>query len=113
VAFLEGISSKEEAKKLCQILAPAPVLLNMVEHGATPSITPADAQELGFRIIIFPFAAIAPANDAIRSTFVRMKETGTTGLAPDFTPKKLFSIVGLEEAIAVDMAAGGALYGKV
>ena len=85
----------------------------MVEHGATPSITPVEAQELGFRIIIFPFAAIAPAYDAIRNTFQMIKETGRTGLAKDFTPKKLFSVIGLKQATAVDLAAGGQMYSKV
>ncbi|EXJ58530.1 methylisocitrate lyase [Cladophialophora yegresii CBS 114405] len=113
VAFLEGVSSKEEARTVCQELSPIPVLLNMVEHGATPSWTPQEAQELGFRIVIFPFAAIAPAYEAIRSTFEGIKKTGRTGLAADFTPKKLFSIVGLKQATAIDAAAGGQLYSRV
>lgn len=113
VAFLEGVTTEQEARDVCRQLAPAPVLLNMVEHGATPSWTPAEAREFGFRIIIFPFASIGPAYDAIRQTFVRIKETGKTGLVKSFTPKKLFSIVGLEEAVAVDAAAGGSLYDRV
>jgi 2-methylisocitrate lyase-like PEP mutase family enzyme len=113
VAFLEGITSREEAREICQIMKPTPVLLNMVEYGATPSITPEEAQEMGFRIIIFPFAAIAPAYYAIRDTFVKIKKTGLTGLDASFTPKKLFTIVGLKEAMKVDAAAGGALYSKV
>ena len=113
VAFLEGITSLEEAKEMCKVLEPMPVLLNMVEHGATPSITPEEAQELGFRIVIFPFAAIAPAYEAIKSAFQLLKRTGKTGLASDFTPKKLFTIVGLKEAIEVDVAAGGNEYSKV
>jgi 2-methylisocitrate lyase-like PEP mutase family enzyme len=94
-------------------MAPTPVLLNMVENGATPRITPAEAHELGFRMIIFPFASIAPAYDAIRDTFEMIKQSGETGLAADFTPKKLFSIVGLKQATAVDLAAGGQMYTKV
>ena len=105
--------SREEVKGICQVLAPTPVLLNMVEHGATPSITPSEAHELGVSVIIFPFAAIAPAYDAIRNTFQMIKETGRTGLAADFTPKKLFSIVGLKEATAIDVTAGGQMYSKV
>jgi 2-methylisocitrate lyase-like PEP mutase family enzyme len=85
----------------------------MVENGATPSWTPEEAQELGFRVMIFPFAAIAPAYEAIRNTFERVKKTGRTGLAADFTPKKLFSIVGLKQATAIDAAAGGELYSRV
>ncbi|KIW32182.1 uncharacterized protein PV07_03743 [Cladophialophora immunda] len=113
VAFLEGITSKEEARTICQVLAPTPVLLNMVENGATPSWTTEEAQELGFRIIIFPFLAIAPAYYAMRDAFERVKKTGRTGVPGDFTPKKLFSIVGLERATAIDAAAGGSLYSKV
>lgn len=113
VAFLEGITTAEEAKEACRRLSPTPVLLNMVEHGATPSWTPAEAQAFGFKIIIFPFASIGPAYEAIKDAFVRIKETGKTGLKKDFTPKKLFTVVGLEEAIDIDAKAGGSMYTKV
>ncbi|KAJ4860031.1 phosphoenolpyruvate phosphomutase domain-containing protein [Trichoderma breve] len=91
VAFLEGVTTKEEAREVCL----------------------AEARELGFRIIIYPFAALAPAYEAIRSTYLRIKETGVTDIDPTFTPKKLFTVVGLKEATAVDVAAGGQLYEKV
>jgi 2-methylisocitrate lyase-like PEP mutase family enzyme len=85
----------------------------MVEHGATPSWTPAEAQELGFRMMIFPFASIGPAYQAIKDVFTKIKEEGKTGLDASFTPKKLFTIVGLEQAVKVDNASGGSLYSKV
>jgi 2-methylisocitrate lyase-like PEP mutase family enzyme len=113
VAFLEGVTTEQEARAVCQRLAPTPVLLNMVEHGATPSWTPAEAKELGFKIMIYPFASIGPAYEAIKQTFVQIKNTGRTGLGKDFTPKKLFTIVGLKEAMGVDAAAGGSLYSHV
>lgn len=113
VAFLEGVTSEDEAREVCRLLSPSPVLLNMVENGATPSWTPAEAKKLGFRIIIWPFAAIAPAYEAIRSTYRRIKDTGSSGINPEFTPKALFTIVGLKDAAAVDAAAGGSLYNKV
>jgi 2-methylisocitrate lyase-like PEP mutase family enzyme len=113
VAFLEGVTSREQGRAICEILSPTPVLLNMVEHGATPSLTPQEAQELGFRIIIFPFAGIAAAYKAIRQAYQSIKETGRTGTEADFTPKKLFSIVGLDQAVAVDAQAGGAFYNMI
>ena len=85
----------------------------MVEHGATPSITPLEAQDLGFKVIIFPFAGIAPAYYAMRDTYAKIKKTGKTGLVQAFTPQKLFNIVGLDRAIAVDQAAGGCDYLKL
>ncbi|KAK1729589.1 hypothetical protein CaCOL14_007746 [Colletotrichum acutatum] len=113
VAFLEGVTSAEEARTACQALAPTPVLLNMVEHGATPSWTAAEAKELGYRMMIVPFAAIAPAYEAIRESLARLKETGVVGTKSDFSPRKLFSIVGLQEAMEFDKAAGGSSYSRV
>ncbi|KAL2846325.1 Pyruvate/Phosphoenolpyruvate kinase-like domain-containing protein [Aspergillus pseudodeflectus] len=113
VAFLEGVTSADEAREVCRLLSPTPVLLNMVENGATPSWTPEEARELGFKIIIFPFAALAPAYEAIHETYARIKKSGRTGIDPGFTPKKLFTLVGLKDAAKIDEAAGGSLYGKV
>jgi 2-methylisocitrate lyase-like PEP mutase family enzyme len=113
VGFLEGVTTAEEARKVCQLMAPTPMLLNMVEHGATPSWTPDEAKQLGYKIIIFPFASIGPAYLAIKDVFEKIKQTGRTGLEKDFTPRKLFTIVGLEEAMALDATAGGNLYNKV
>ncbi|KFG82206.1 putative carboxyphosphonoenolpyruvate phosphonomutase [Metarhizium anisopliae] len=110
VAFLEGIQNAQQAREACEALAPVPVLLNMVEHGATPSWTPREARQMGFKIVIFPFAALAPAYKAIRETLIGIKETGRTGLDPEFTPKRLFTVVGLEDAVKIDKEAGGRLY---
>ena len=113
VGFLEGVTTEVEAREVCKLMAPTPMLLNMVEHGATPSWTPAQAKDMGFKIQIFPFASIGAAYQAIKDSFTRIKETGTTGLDPSFTPKKLFTLVGLEEARQVDIKAGGNMYDKV
>lgn len=113
ILFLEGIGTAEEAREACRLLAPTPVLLNMVEHGATPSWTPAEAKDLGFRMMIFPFASIGPAYQAIKDVFIKIKEEGKTGLEKSFTPKKLFTIVGLEQATAFDAKVGGSLYNNV
>lgn len=48
----------------------------MVEHGATPTISAALAKEMGFRIMVVPFAALAPAYRAIKGALWEFKETG-------------------------------------
>lgn len=53
VAFLEGITSKDEAKVVVRDMAPCPVLLNMVDNGTTLSISAAEAQEMGFESSYF------------------------------------------------------------
>jgi 2-methylisocitrate lyase-like PEP mutase family enzyme len=110
VAFLEGITSRDQARKAVKDLAPMPCLLNMVEHGATPSISANEAKEMGFKIIIFPFAALAPAYSAIKTSMEKLKREGCLGSSKEMTPQALFRICGVEEDMRIDTEAGGKSY---
>jgi 2-methylisocitrate lyase-like PEP mutase family enzyme len=110
VAFLEGIVSKDQARQVCKDLAPFPVLLNMVEHGATPTISSQEAREMGFRAMIVPFATIAPAYYAIKESMEKLKKTGLTGCPEEFTPQKLFRVCGVEDSMQIDNDAGAAAF---
>jgi methylisocitrate lyase len=110
VGFLEGITSKEQARAVVKDLAPWPILLNMVEHGATPSISVSEAQEMGFRIVIFPFAGLAPAYKAMKEVYQRLKTKGITGAEAQMTPVQLFEVSGLKEDLEIDAKAGGTTF---
>ena len=110
VAFPEGITSREEAHKAVKDFASMPCLLNMVEYGATPSIPADEAKEMGFKIIIFPFAAFAPAYSAIKTSMEKLKTNGNIGSAKETTPQALFRICGVEEDMRIDAQAGGGSY---
>ncbi|OJJ47107.1 hypothetical protein ASPZODRAFT_159073 [Penicilliopsis zonata CBS 506.65] len=110
VAFLEGVSSAEEARSVCESLSPTPVLFNAVPGGLSPAWSVAEAQELGFRIVIFPGLALGAVYEGVRRACKRLKETGTQD--GSVNPHDLFNVVGLKEAVAFDMAAGGGLYDK-
>lgn len=107
VGLLEGFKSKEQAAQAVKDLAPWPLLLNSVENGASPTITVDEAREMGFRVMIFSFASIAPAYKAIKETLTHLKNTGVVGTPKDLTPLRLFEVCGLKDSISVDMAAGG------
>jgi 2-methylisocitrate lyase-like PEP mutase family enzyme len=107
VAFLEGLTTKEEARQAVRDLAPMPVLLNMVEHGATPNISVAEARDMGFKIIIFPFVGISAAWQGMLAAYEKLKKEGITGELGLMTPKQLFEINGLSQSLAIDTAAGG------
>ncbi len=107
VGLLEGFTSKEMARQAVKDLQGWPLLLNMVENGASPIITTAEAQEMGFRIMIFSFASLAPTYKAIRSTLEKLKREGVTGVGKDLTPRMLFEVCGLNESMKLDFAAGG------
>lgn len=95
VGLLEGFASKEQAAQAVRDLAPWPLLLNSVENGASPVITVDEARAMGFRVVIFSFATLAPAYLAIRDTLLRLKTHGVVGTPDAITPRKLFEVCGL------------------
>ena len=108
VGLLEGFKSKEQAAHAVKDLAPWPLLLNIVENGHSPLITVDEAREMGFRIMIFSFAGLAPAYGAIKTAYERLKREGVTGIQESgVTPKGIFEVCGLSECMRVDEEAGG------
>ncbi|KAL1845651.1 hypothetical protein Plec18170_009638 [Paecilomyces lecythidis] len=112
VAFLEAVTSNEEAKEVCEKLKPTPVLFNAVPGGVSPDLSVQAAQELGFRMIIFPGLALGSVYGAVQDAVRMLKKTGTQAIRAGTSPKALFNVVGLREAIAVDVASGGQLYNE-
>ncbi|KAK6853568.1 carboxyphosphonoenolpyruvate phosphonomutase [Apiospora arundinis] len=110
VGLLEGFETREQAQRCVQELAPWPLLLNSVENGKSPTITVDEARAMGFRIMIFSFATLAPAYLAIKETLLRLKNQGIVGTPKDVTPVTLFKVCGLEHSMGVDMNAGGASF---
>jgi methylisocitrate lyase len=107
VGLLEGPTSKYMAAQVVKDLAPWPLMMNMVENGASPIITTTEAKEMGFRIMIFSFACLAPAYVAIHSTLERLKSEGIVGTAKDVSPLKIFEVCGLQDSMIIDAQAGG------
>ena len=106
--LLEGFKNKDEARQAVKDLAPWPLLLNIVENGHSPLITVDEAREMGFRIMIFSFAALTPAYTAIKQAYEKLKGEGVTGIqGSGISPRNLFDVCGLGEAMKVDENAGG------
>ncbi|KAI2463931.1 oxaloacetate Acetylhydrolase [Annulohypoxylon bovei var. microspora] len=110
VGLLEGFTCKAQAAQAVKDLAPWPLLLNSVENGKSPVITVDEAREMGFRIMIFSFATLAPSYVAMRDTLTRLKNEGIVGTPKDITPVKLFEVCGLRHNMAVDTNAGGSSF---
>ncbi|KAJ5498761.1 hypothetical protein LT330_004049 [Penicillium expansum] len=106
VGLLEGFTSKEQARQAVQDLAPWPLLLNMVENGASPLITTKEAEEMGFRIMIFSFATITPAYMGIKATLERLKADGVVGVPDGLGPRTIFEVCGLMDSMKVDTESG-------
>ena len=93
IIFIEAPRTKEEMKKIgelggCQ-------MANMVEHGVTPLLPPAELESLGYRIAAYPLTLLSTAAFAMKKALAGLKE----GIFPDeilsFTD--LQAIVGFPE----------------
>ncbi|ELR04445.1 hypothetical protein GMDG_06758 [Pseudogymnoascus destructans 20631-21] len=93
MGILEGVQSKEQAAQAVRELAPWLMCYNSVENGVSPLISAAEAEQMGYRIIIFSFACLAPAYEAIKSTLERLKGIGLTGSS--VSPMTIFEVCGL------------------
>ncbi len=72
VLFVESPESTEEMRLIARTL-PRPVLANMVEGGRTPVLDPAQLEDLGYRIAIFPVTALLASAAAMQGAYSRLK----------------------------------------
>jgi len=111
VAFIEGLLNESQARRVVTELAPMPCLLNLATNGATPNWTVKQAQEMGFKIVIFPLAGCTAAVHGMREIYKEILEMGTdVGGMKGMGPRGFFEVVGLERAMEIDRKAGGAAY---
>lgn len=113
VAFLEGITSKEMCRQAVKDLAPTPVLLNMVPGGVTPDMSVSEAQEMGFRVMIYPCFALEPVYHSVSRAARELRETGNIINREEGCKgiKEVFRVCGLDGCMAFDGKAGGKSYG--
>ncbi|KAI8059502.1 methylisocitrate lyase [Gongronella butleri] len=114
VAFVEGITTKQEAIHVVQALTPAPVLVNLVANGVTPNWTAAQAAALGFKMSIHPCASVVPASMAINQALDTLRKEGSDAPAcGNVNPRESFMQMGLKEAIELDYNVGGSTFSTV
>ncbi|KAF1946023.1 methylisocitrate lyase-like protein [Clathrospora elynae] len=114
VAFLEGVTSRSDAQRLCADLAPTPCLFNNVPGGFSPDFSVQQCREIGYKIAIFPCLAFEVVYPAVRAAVRQMKELGTVKSVEEdgkrYSPRELFQVCGLDELMEFDLKAGGASY---
>lgn len=116
IVFFEALSSKEEARKVCEIFKKTntPVLLNMVPGGVTPNMSAQEARDIGFRIMIVPGICIAPVMRSVTAELEYLKKHGTVSTENQSEGVvKGFQMCGLDECMQIDKKAGGSAYNDV
>lgn len=92
VLFVESPESVEEMR-IIGARFDLPLVANMVEKGRTPVLAKADLEAIGYRMAIFPVAALLAAVHAMARVYGHLKATGSSLDAPvplyDFTDLSL------------------------
>jgi methylisocitrate lyase len=74
--FIEAFENVDQMKRAVKEVK-APLMLNLIEGGRTPLVSVKEAEELGFKIVIFPLTALYSAAKAMIDTLTILKEKGT------------------------------------
>ncbi|MFL6522089.1 MAG: oxaloacetate decarboxylase [Nitrososphaera sp.] len=77
VIFVEAPRSVEELKKVADEID-APLVANMIEDGATPTLPATELLKLGYRVAVFPLSALYCATFAMREVLTELRNTGAT-----------------------------------
>ncbi len=77
VLFVESPESLEELRRVAETFRGAILLANMVEGGRTPYLSTKELAALGFKIAIFPVAALLSAAAAMKVCYHHLKQHGT------------------------------------
>ena len=74
--FIEAPESVAELEQIARAI-PGPKVANMVEHGRTPLLTPAELHQLGFDLIVTPLAALMASARALQDVYAILRREGT------------------------------------
>ncbi len=93
IIFLEAPESRTEMQRFC-IEIPCHKMANMLQNGKTPLLSPAELEEIGFKIAAYPLTLISSAISAMQHALQHLK-TGHYPEHIDFS--KLKEIVGFND----------------
>lgn len=84
------------------------MLLNTVPGGVTPRLSVKEAQELGFRVMIFPAIALTTVLTRVKEKLLALQTEGTDYTGKDeMGVKEAFVMCGLKERLKIDKDTGG------
>ncbi|KAH6883145.1 carboxyvinyl-carboxyphosphonate phosphorylmutase [Alternaria rosae] len=113
MAFLEGVTTAEDAQRICSDLAPTPCLFNSVPGGVSPDFSVEECKSMGYKLAIFPLLACEVVYPAVRKAVQQMKAGHVKSVEEDgkrYGPRELFQVCGLDELMEFDVKAGGLSY---
>ncbi|MDQ1899413.1 methylisocitrate lyase [Paracoccus sp. WLY502] len=104
--FPEALTSVDMLREFAQALPGVPLLANMTEFGRTPSLTGAELEGLGYRMVIWPVSSLRVANKAQERLYAALRDHDTTAPMLDQMQSRqdLYATIGYFDFEALDQS---------
>lgn len=99
VIFFEAPQSEEELAAVSERV-PGPLLVNIVEGGATPCLPKERLEALGYKVAIYPAMLLLTAGRAFQAQLARLRERGFDPYDQQISFEELKEVVGFPEYYA-------------
>ena len=108
LVFIDALQSEDEILAVGEALPDTPKVLNWVEGGLTPLISPGVLQELNFRIVFCSLAALLAATHAIRDRLAALRDIASNQPLPPLAFGEFNDLIGMREVELLERRFAGA-----
>jgi 2-methylisocitrate lyase-like PEP mutase family enzyme len=96
IIFLEAPESEDEMRRFCAAMR-KPCMANMVPGGKTPILLPAQLQDVGYKLAVYPVMLLSSAIAAMQATLAALRPGSKTPRPPSISFTELQEIVGFPD----------------
>jgi 2-methylisocitrate lyase-like PEP mutase family enzyme len=96
IIFLEAPESEDEMRNFCAAMK-KPCVANLVGGGKTPMLPPAQLQNIGYKLALYPIVLMSSAIAAMQATLAALRPGATTPLPPSISFTDLQKLVGFPD----------------
>jgi 2-methylisocitrate lyase-like PEP mutase family enzyme len=102
ILFIEAPRSETELRRVAETFRGVPLVINLVEDGKTPLLTTAEAEALGYKIVLYPISALLAVSRRLEEVYdLLLKDARKSLDAGRVTFSHYNEIVKLPELLAV------------
>ncbi len=100
ILFIEAPRDEAEMARIAQTFAGTPLVANLVEDGKTPLLPPDVLGQMGYKIALYPIAALLAVTRTLETVYARLLAGGADDPATRARFDGYNAIVGLPEFLA-------------
>jgi 2-methylisocitrate lyase-like PEP mutase family enzyme len=96
IIFLEAPETDDEMRRFCGAMT-KPCMANMVPGGKSPILPPAQLQEAGYKLALYPVMLLSSAITAMQNALAALRPGSTTAQPPAISFTDLQGVVGFSD----------------